>query len=1027
MWRSSPTARASAWPSRRCSTSPRRRSCTSPAPSAKADGEGLGMAQYEMNLRDYWLIVRRRRMIIIVCTVLVAGSSFWFARQKVPQYTATAAVKFEQSTTLSGLLVEVLAVNGSDNIETQVSLIKSYPVLEEVARRMGKLPQTTTGEAARESRSYQATLDNLGGKVKASRVPSTSIIEIAVTSPNPREAKELANTVAEVYRDYNKANRNSRVTEARKFIEAQLREVAAQVAALRTREEILNRQMGDLLAKNREVPATELSLQRLQRDAKVNDDLLTLLKTRHQEALIKESEGIEEVSIVRPAADPTAPTGPETFNTMLVGGLLGLMLGLVLAFVQETLDTSIGTIEDVESYLGVRVLGIIPHIDPHETMQRLIERRPGLAQVEPDALQSHALLITHFDPKSPVAEAYRTLRTNIQFERMERGGKVLVVTSPTLQEGKTTTIVNLALTMAQNGQRTLLVGANMRRPSIYRFFGIEREPGLSDILVGNAEWRDCVRGVADILMGRFEMEDVMAAPGLDNLHIIEAGPIPPNPSELLSTTAMTEFLRAVAAEYDIVLIDTPPILPVTDSAIVAGKADGVLLVYQAGKVGRLVLKRAKAHLESARAQVWGVVLNDLQTEVSGYTYTHYYTHYYGEETPGEPPRGGGGRVQRAVDRARGWFGRGRGAAAAGDAAASDAAASDAADDAGLAVATLPPSTRAARREAGGRGRSRSLIIILAAVLSAVGALAAVVVWRFGGLDGVNPRELLRQRLSPSATPSAPPRPGAPSSTVTPTPPSRPAPSPAVTPPAATPPEAMPPAPPAPAAVTPPPAAPAPASPPPAAKPSTAITPPAVTPPPPAAPLAPATPPAPAAPSAVATSALTSPPAPVASALAAPPRASTPAARFAIEFGPFFSASEAEKLERRLTEAGYPTVRSRQPTGSAVYAVLIERVPTAHEGKTVAAALREQGLGEAVVVSTDPLVLRVGAPLPLRGAVELAERVRAAGHQVRVAAQPGEASALVVRHGAFPSRDEAEAKRRELGQLDLPAHQVVQVR
>jgi len=1110
------------------------------------------MAQYEMNLRDYWLIVRRRRMIVIVCTVLVATFSFWFARQKVPVYTATAAVKFEQSTTLSGLLVEVLAVNSADNIETQVSLIKSYPVLEEVARRMGKLP---SGEASRESRSYQATLDNLGGKIKASRVPSTSIIDIAVTSPNPREAKELANAVAAVYREYNKANRNVRVTEARKFIEAQLREVegrvkraeeevwafrdanriiapgaestvllslftqvrgdiektrqqrielegmqtrlarngaaaldariyvdstnpnlaklastqselmlertnlalevterhprlqaiddrlrevraemrrevSAQVAALRTREDILTRQMGELLAKNREVPATELSLARLQRDAKVNDDLLTLLKTRHQEALIKESEGVEEVSIVRPASDPTTPTGTDTVNTVLVGALLGLMLGLVLAFVQETLDTSIGTIEDVESYLGVRVLGIVPHIDPHETMQRLIERRPGLAQVEPDALQSHALLITHFDPKSPVAEAYRTLRTNIQFERMERGGKVLVVTSPTLQEGKTTTIVNLALTMAQNGQKTLLVGANMRRPSIYRFFGIEREPGLSDILVGNAQWRDCVRGVADILMGRFEMEDVMAAPGLDNLHIIEAGPIPANPSELLSTSAMTEFLRAVAAEYDIVLIDTPPILPVTDSAIVAGKADGVLLVYQAGKVGRLVLKRAKAHLEAARAQVWGVVLNDLQTEVSGYTYTHYYTHYYGEETPGEAPRGGGGRVQRAVDRARGWFGRGRGAAAP---AVDDAA------DTGLAVATLPPPTKDAPRDTGGRGRSRTLIIAFVAVLGAVGALAAVVVWRLGGIDGLNPRELLRQRLSPSATPSAPPRPGGPSSTVTTTPASRPATPPAATPPASTPAEMPPPAAvtPLPAAVTPlllEPPAPAPPSPPPATSPSTAVPPPAATtpaaPPPPAAPPVPATPPAPPAPSAVATPARPSPPARVASAVATPAtpaRAATPSARFAIEFGPFFSASEAEKLERRLTEAGYPTVRSRQPTGSAVYAVLIERVPTVHEGRTVAAALREQGVGEAVVVSTDPVTLRVGAPLPLRGAVELAERVRAAGHQVRVAAQPGEASAFVVRHGAFPSRDEAEAKRRELGQLDLPAHQVVQVR
>src|SRR5437867_4954985 len=930
------------------------------------------MAQYEMNLRDYWLIVRRRRFIIIASTVLVALFSFWFARQKVPFYEATAAVKFEQSTALSGLLVEVLSYTSADSIETQATLLKSYPILEEVARRLGRLPETARGEAVQESKSYMAALDSIGGKIRTSRVPSTSILEVIATSTNSREARDLANTVAEAYRDYNRSVRNGRITEARKFIEAQLkevegrvrraeeevwafreanriispgaessvllslftqlrsdiektrqqrtelemtqgrlarndaasvaervfvdsanpalqrlqatqvelllernnlalevtdrhprlqalddrlrevrsemrREVNAQVALLRSREEILNRQMGELLQKNREVPSIELGLQRLQRDAKVNDDLLTLLKTKHQEALIKESEGVEEVSIVRPATEPGSPVGGETFNTVVVGALVGLMLGLVMAFVQETLDTSIGTIEDVETYLQVPVLGIVPHIDVRETVQRLVERRPALADMEPEALQSHALLITHFDPKSPVAEAYRTLRTNIQFTRLEKQGKILVVTSPTLQEGKTTTIVNLALTMAQNGQRTLLVGANMRRPSIYRFFGIEREPGLSDILVGNAEWRDCVRGVADILMGRFEMEDVMAAPGLDNLHIIEAGPIPANPSELLSTPAMTEFLRAVGAEYDIVLVDTPPILPVTDSAIVAGKADGVLLVYQAGKIGRLVLKRAKTHLENARAQVWGVVLNDLQTEVSGYTYTHYYTHYYGEETPGEPPRRGRRVGQPAVDRARGWFGRGRGAAAAGDAAASnaaasDAAASDAAADAGLAVATLPPSTRAARREAGGRGRSRNLIIILAAVLSAVGALAAVVVWRFGGLDGVNPRELLRQRLSPSATPSAPPRPGAPSSTVTPTPASRPAPSPAATPPAATPPEAMPPAPPAPAAVTPPPAAPAPASPPPAAKPSTAITP-----PPPAAPLAPATPPAPAVP------------------------------------------------------------------------------------------------------------------------------------------------------------------------------------
>lgn len=1135
------------------------------------------MAQYEPNLRDYWIIIRRRRTIIIACTLLVAAVSLVLARQKVPLYTSTAAVKYEQSTTLSGLLVEVLAVNSADNIETQVSLIKSYPVLEEVARRLGKLPQTAAGEVQRESRSYQATLDGIAAKVRAARVPSTSIIEISVASTNPREAKDLANTIAEVYRDYNKANRNARVREARKFIESQLREVearvkraeeemwafrdanriiapgaestvllslftqvrgdiertrqqrieleglqarlarhglgrpderiyvdgsnpnlaklaaaqgelmlertnlalevterhprlqaiddrlreiraemrreiAAQIAALRNREDILNRQMADLLAKNREVPATELSFARLQRDAKVNDDLLTLLKTRHQEALIKESEGVEEVSIVRPASDATTPAGTEMVNTVFLGALLGFVLGVVLAFVRETLDTSIGTIEDVESYLGVRVLGIVPHIDPRETMQRLIDRRPSLAEMDPDALQSHALLITHFDPKSPVAEAYRTLRTNIQFERMERGGKVLVVTSPTLQEGKTTTIVNLALTMAQNGQKTLLVGANMRRPSIHRFFGIEREPGLSDILVGNAQWRDCVRGVADILMGRFEMEDVMAAPGLDNLHIIEAGPIPPHPSELLSTPAMTEFLRAVAAEYDIVLVDTPPTLPVTDSAIVAGKADGVLLVYQAGKVGRLVLKRAKTHLESARAHVWGVVLNDLQTEVSGYTYAQYYTHYYGEEMPGEPTRSGGGVVQRALDRARGWFGgrrRNRGA-----------------------DATRPAvSTRAPEPQVAVGGGSRRMLFITLAALGAVAAIAGVVAWRMSGSETTSPRDVVRQRLSPppsqspaaaptppaAGTPPAPPTPPAPS--MPPAPSTPPAPSaPSAAPPLATPalrarsPEATPWAS----------ATPAPSAPSLLGAPSSATAPRSVSAPLAASPTgsnsgtpdgaasaitslaravtripAPRTATAPqlgltmpavvSAPPVASAHATPSPPASTLVARATPPAPPAPRTRFAIEYGPFVAVADAEQVERRLIEAGYATVRSRQTSDATAYAVLIEGVPTVRDAKLVAASLRDHGLGEAVVISVDPILLRVGTPLPLRDAVDLAQRVRAAGHQVRIASDAGQAPVLIVRHGAFASREAAEARRRELGQLDLPANHIVAVR
>jgi Mrp family chromosome partitioning ATPase len=739
------------------------------------------------------------------------------------------------------------------------------------------------------------------------------------------------------------------------------------------------------------------------------------------------------------------------------------------------------------------VLGIIPHIDPRETMQRLIERRPGLAQVDAEALQSHALLITHFDPKSPVAEAYRTLRTHIQFARQDRGGgKVLVVTSPTLQEGKTTTIVNLALTMAQSGQKTLLVGGNMRRPSIYRFFGIEREPGLSDILVGNARWRDCIRTVADILMGRFEMEDIMAAPGLDNLHIIEAGPIPANPSELLSTEAMTTFLREVSAEYDIVLIDTPPVLPVTDSAIVAGKADGVLLVYQAGKVGRLVLKRAKAHLESTRAKVWGVVLNDVQTEVSGYTYTHYYTHYYGEETPS--PREGGS-LQRAWNAVRSRVGGPPTSAPMPTAVREPEPES---------VEAIIAASRSEGR--GRRGGSRHWLLGIVILAGLLALFAGVAAWQMGALGSAQkPLTTLRERLGIGTTAPTPPpvKPTLPAGAAKPTtavtpPPANVTPPPAkaatTVPPAPEPAKAatpVPPAAPAKVATATPPAEPAPAkaampapaAPAPAAKTPSAPTPPAPAPakaatpapapagpakvatptpapaapasakvappaPAPAAPVAtpPAprtvasvmTPPAPAAKSpASSTPAATSPApvttAPAAATPAAPAKPATTAAatpatgtpRFAVEFGPFKSAPDAERVERQLIQAGFQTVRLRQHAGAALYAVLLERIPGAAEAQTLVGTLREQGYGEAVVLRQDPPVVRVNEPLPLRRAVELGERLRAAGHQVRVAAQPGEAS-FTIRHGSFASKPEAEARAEELGRLGL-ASQVIQVR
>jgi cell division protein FtsN len=470
---------------------------------------------------------------------------------------------------------------------------------------------------------------------------------------------------------------------------------------------------------------------------------------------------------------------------------------------------------------------------------------------------------------------------------------------------------------------------------------------------------------------------------------------------------MAEFLRAVSAEYDIVLIDTPPVLPVTDSAIVAGQVDGVLLVYQAGKVGRLVLKRAKSHLESTRAKVWGVVLNDVQTEVSGYNYTHYYTHYYGEETPSPRDRG---TLQRAWDSIRSRVGGG----SAGPAPIAAPAERDeeATPRSAAPAAAVERSSRSSRRP-----RYRNAWVGVGVVGGLLGVLAVVAGWQMGAFDrSGHPLATLRQRLGIGPGTTAPTRPPAPV---------KPATTLAVTPPAAAPvPPVNPAAPAKPAA----PAAPA------ATATATAPSPAAPT---SSAPSAPSVKPAPApsvasAPAADAPRSVAAPPASSnaprqVGSVVTPSGAAVPATpRFAIEFGPFVTTADAERVERQLTQAGYQTARFRQQNGAGLYAVLLERIPTSREAQSLVTALREAGFTEAAVISPEPPIVRAAEPSPLRSAVEVAEKLRAQGHQVRVAAQPGEAAAYMIRHGNFASRTEAEAKAGELDRLGL-THQVIQVR
>ncbi|MCM8901696.1 CpsD/CapB family tyrosine-protein kinase [Caldicoprobacter algeriensis] len=221
-------------------------------------------------------------------------------------------------------------------------------------------------------------------------------------------------------------------------------------------------------------------------------------------------------------------------------------------------------------------------------------------------------LVTHTDPKSPIAEAYRILRTNIEFSSTDRKIKVILVTSSGPAEGKSTTAANMAIAMAEANRRVLLIDCDLRKPSIHRMFGLVNIKGLTNILVEGLEYSE-ITNVTEV----------------ENLEVITSGPKPPNPSELLGSQRMKEFLDKVREDYDVIIIDTPPVLPVTDAAVLSQYVDGVVLVAGYGLTTFDAAVQAKASLQKVNARILGVVLNGVPTDKRG-GYYYYYYYYYDE-------------------------------------------------------------------------------------------------------------------------------------------------------------------------------------------------------------------------------------------------------------------------------------------------------------------------------------------------------------------------------------------------------------
>jgi capsular exopolysaccharide synthesis family protein len=334
---------------------------------------------------------------------------------------------------------------------------------------------------------------------------------------------------------------------------------------------------------------------------KLNDvDLLSTLTTTN-------------IQILDRAQVPIIPARPRKLFNIGLSALGGLLAGVLLALFVEYLDNTVKSTSDVDRLLGLPSLGVVPALESLERRGRLALPKLGASK-----RQSQPILILDQQHRSSFAEAFRSLRTSVLLSHAERPPRTILFTSSSPGEGKTTTAVNTAISLAQTGARVILVDGDLRKPGLHKMLNMKNQPGLSTYLT---------RAI--------DLDSVVDQNQIENLWIIASGPIPPNPSELLSSGKMREAVKLLSQQYDFVIFDSPPV-STPDALILSTMVDGVILVIRCGETPRELVHRAKQSLEDVNAKIFGVVLNRVDVQHDGYYY-YYYRYYYGDDQPGDRP------------------------------------------------------------------------------------------------------------------------------------------------------------------------------------------------------------------------------------------------------------------------------------------------------------------------------------------------------------------------------------------------------
>lgn len=515
-----------------------------------------------MELRQY-LSVLRKWWWLIVLVGIVAGAASYYATSQMPRlYQATAKVMVGESYQKANPTAGDIAT-GSVLAETYIQLVETTAVLT----------------AAKEELGTGLSVGELRGAVSASTIPRTQFLEVRATDTNPNRAAAIANAVANQLILLGPSSSNADLVKQREFVRGQISELESKIQAAET-----------------EIAQLEESIKTTTSVREASDKRTDIDRLRGQIAQYQQNytqfinflapSSQNTLSILEPAEPPFGPFSPNIFLNVTLAVVIGVIAATAVAFLIEYLDDTLKSKEDVSRVLGASTLGEI-----------------GVMRGKNDRL------ITATEPRSANAEAYRILRSNISFSSVDKPIETILVTSASPSEGKSITAANLAVTMAQAGYRTVLLDCDLRKPTQHRIFNVSNDAGLTNSLLAHANLNSFFRPTR-----------------VENLRLLTTGPLPPNPAELLGSRSMSNLLGVLQSEADVIVIDSPPVLAVTDSAVLARMSDGVLLVIESGKTKRESAQRAKEALDQAGARLLGIVLNRMPIKGGYYAYnSKYYT------------------------------------------------------------------------------------------------------------------------------------------------------------------------------------------------------------------------------------------------------------------------------------------------------------------------------------------------------------------------------------------------------------------